>query len=173
MKKFLFFLIPFLLFCGNLQAADGFEAVKCGSDIPKALMGKRMKNERVVVLEARHKDIGLKDLGASEISDHMDTISWLICGSEYMLIEADSVVRDVLPFPPHSKSSPAFDGLCEMKGIKMPEEVVGVLEDQPGKDFLPVKQAWKVDEKNAKFVKLPTEGLLCARSGIFSLDGGK
>ena len=39
-----------LLFCGNAaHAADGFATVRCGSDVPKALIGRTMSNERVVV----------------------------------------------------------------------------------------------------------------------------
>ena len=90
-------------------AADGFEAVRCDKPVPAALMGKHMENERVVVLEARHKDIGLHDLGADEIDDDLNAISWMICGKEYIVLEdGRDVVRDVLPFPPHSREHPAF-----------------------------------------------------------------
>ena len=47
--------------------------------------GKRMSNERIVDLEKRHADLALKDLGASEISDRLSCISWLICGSEVIV----------------------------------------------------------------------------------------
>ena len=33
--------------------------------------------------------------------------------------------------------------------------------------------AWKIDEKNAKFVKASGEGLRCPRSGIYTVDGGR
>ena len=65
-----------------------------------------MSNETIVVLEERHKDLGLKDVGASEISDRLNVISWRICGEEYVLLEDKDVVRDVLKFPKHSKDSP-------------------------------------------------------------------
>ena len=65
-----------------------------------------MPNERVVVIEERHKDLGLKDLGGTEISDRLFLISWRICGEEYALLEDQGVVRDVLKFPKHSKDSP-------------------------------------------------------------------
>jgi hypothetical protein len=58
------------VFNENQTNADGFESVRCGSDVRKALLGRKMSNEKIVVLEERHKDLGLKDLGASEISDH-------------------------------------------------------------------------------------------------------
>jgi hypothetical protein len=75
-----------------------------------------MPNERIVVLEERHKDLGLKDLGAQEISDRLFLISWRICGDEYVLLEDKDVVRDVLKFPKHSKDSPQFIGSCQSNG---------------------------------------------------------
>src|SRR5689334_18959886 len=88
------------LFGGNSSvcyAGDGFESVRCGADIRKALLGKKGSNERVVVIEEKHKDLGLKDLGASEISDRLTLISWLICGDEYAVLEDQGgIVRDVL-----------------------------------------------------------------------------
>jgi len=32
--------------------------------------------------------------------------------------------------------------------------------------------AWKIDEKQNKFVELKTEGLRCSRDGIITVDGG-
>src|SRR5215470_14077890 len=135
MKKIISALIPLLLFCGTLYAVDEFAAVKCGSDIPAALIGKRISNEPVVAAEARHKDLDLKDLGADEINEHMNTISWRICGNEYMVLESNSVIRDVIQFPPHSKSSPEISGPCVQNGVAIKEAVVGVLG---------AKQAWKI-----------------------------
>ena len=54
-----------LLLGGSAYAKDGFESVRCGSDIPNALLGKRMDNEPVAKIERRHKDLGLKDLGST------------------------------------------------------------------------------------------------------------
>ena len=60
------------LFCGSSVCdADGFDSVRCGSDVRKAFLGRKMSNEAIAVLEERHKDLGLKDLGASEISDRL------------------------------------------------------------------------------------------------------
>src|SRR5271168_5148964 len=53
-------------------AKDGFEKVSCNADIAKALIGQRAANERIVVIEARHKDLGLKDLGSNESYDKFD-----------------------------------------------------------------------------------------------------
>jgi len=99
-QNILIFMLALLLFCSrSVCDADGFDSVRCGSDIRKALIGRKMPNEKIAVLEEKHKDLGLKDLGASEISDQLSVISWRICGEEYALLEDKDTVRDVLKFP--------------------------------------------------------------------------
>ncbi len=68
MKLGILLLVTGWLATNAFAGSDGFTGIQCGSDIPKALTGKRMSNEKIVDLEKRHEDIGLKDLGASEIS---------------------------------------------------------------------------------------------------------
>jgi hypothetical protein len=167
------FMLAVPLFCSSkICDADGFDSVRCGSDIRKALLGRTMSNERIVVLEERHKDLGLKDLGAQEISDRLTTISWRICGDEYVLLEDKDVVRDVLKFPTHSKDSPQFIGSCQLNGHDLPGTAIGVLKNEPGVEMLPAVVAWKIDEKQMKFVQLQLEGLRCPRSGTTTADGG-
>jgi hypothetical protein len=162
-----------LLFLGNgLYAADGFGAVRCGSDIPKALVGRIMSNERTVVIEGRHTDLGLKDLGGTEISERLFLISWLICGDEYVLLEEKGVVRDVLKFPRHSKDAPQFIGAGQRNGSDLPGTIIAVLKNDKEQKTLPATVAWKIDEKRMKFMSLPIEGLQCPRSGIITVDGG-
>jgi hypothetical protein len=48
-----------------------------------------------------------------------------------------------------------------------------VLKNEEGVDILPAASAWKIDDKQKKFVKLQTEGLRCARDGIITADGGR
>ena len=164
-------LIPF--FCtNNICAADGFDSVRCGSDVREALLGHTMSNEKIVSIEERHKDLELKDLGGTEVSDHLFLISWRICGDEYALLEDGSVVRDVLKFPKHSKDSPQFIGGCQLNGHDVPGTAIGVLKNESG-ESLPAVIAWKIDEKQMKFVKLQTEGLRCSRDGISTADGGR
>ena len=168
-------LASLLFFQSAFAGSDGFSAIRCGAnDIAKALIGKKMSNERIVDLEKRHEDLGLKDLGATEISDQLSCISWLICGSEFMLLEDESTVRDVLKVPAHSKKSPLFIGTCDINGKATKAIVVAILntETESGAATLPAQIAWKMDEKKTKFVSLSTEGLRCPRSGIITLDGG-
>jgi hypothetical protein len=131
-----------------------------------------MSNEKIVVLEERHKDLGLKDLGASEISDRLTVISWEICGEEYVLLEDNDVVRDVLKFPKHSKDAPQFVGSCQLDGHDLAGIAIGVLKNENGVERLPAVSAWKIDDKQMKFVPLQTEGLRCSRDGIITADGG-
>jgi hypothetical protein len=167
MKRIVGILILALMGCSHAYARDGFEKVRCNSDIAKALVGQRGSNEPVVAIEARHKDLDLKDLGASDY-DSFSSITWLICGKEFMVLEDSrtNIIHDVLQIPPHSKSNPEFQGRCKLKGKLMPESVVAILREQSGQDELPADAAWKIDEKLVKFVKMSTDGMLCPRDGI-------
>ena len=172
--------IHVLLLCATLCLAhganattDGFNSVQCGTDIAKALVGKTLPNDSVSALEARHKAIALKDLGATEVSDSLDVISWQICGDEYMVLQdKHNLVRDVMPAPAHSKTKPAFIGNCTANGKAAPGVVVAILDNAKPGDNLSATLAWKIDAAKAKFVKVPEAGLSCPRSGIATVDGG-
>jgi len=99
-------------------------------------------------------------------------ISWRICGEEYVLLEDQDVVRDVLKFPKHSKESPGFIGSCQLNGRDVPGTAIGVLKNENGAEILPAVSAWKIDDKQMKFVELKTEELRCSRAGIITADGG-
>src|SRR5256886_13583515 len=127
--------ISLFFFHSAFAASDGFSAIRCDADdIAKTLIGKKMSNERIVDLEKRHEDLGLKDLGATEISERLSCISWLICGSEFMLLQDNLIVRDVLKVPLHSKTSPLFIGACEMNGKKSKDIVVAILDNEKETD---------------------------------------
>jgi len=158
---------------GQSAIADEFEKVRCDSDIPKAMIGQGAPNERVAVLEKKYRALGLKDLGGDEISDRLSSVNWLICGAEFIsLVDRSGVVRDVLPFTPHSKRSPAFSGICQVKGQDLPDIIVAILDGVPAADYLPVQVAWKIDQQRAKFVKVSIAGLVCPRRAIYTIDGG-
>jgi hypothetical protein len=174
MKPGILLLITGLLVTNAFGGYDAFNGVECGSDIPKALTGKRMSNQRVADLEKRHADLGLKDLGGDEISEQLSCTSWLICGSEFMLLEDESFIRDVLKVPPHSKTSPLFIGMCEMNGKESKDILVAILDNEKATEAsaLTAKVAWKIDQKKMKFVSVPVEGLRCPRNGVSTADGG-
>jgi hypothetical protein len=176
MSKFSLIFLFSVLFCVQGRAADEFDAIKCGADIPKAMVGKHSPTERVVVIEARHSNLGLKDLGGIEISDRLFLISWRICGSEYavLLNTEKHLVRDVLAVPAHSLYSPqSFVEGCQVAGKEIPDAVIAILDNSQGqkpkayleKIILPAKMAWKIDERQERFVPMPTQGLSCAVSG--------
>jgi hypothetical protein len=161
-------------FCmSSICAADGFDSIRCGSDVRQALVGRTMSNEKIATLEERHRDLGLKDLGGTEISDRLFLISWRICGEEYVLLEDKDVVRNALKFPKHSKESPQFIGSCQLNGHDVSGTAIGVLKNEQGVEILPAAIAWKIDDKEKKFVKLEIEGLRCSRDGIITADGGR
>jgi len=183
MFKIRVMLLVLIVVCGKAWALDQFEGIKCGADISKSLLGKHDSNEPVVVLEKRHKDLGLKDLGGTEISDRLFLSSWQICGSEYELLvnTKSGLIRDVLPFPSHSATSPMFIGTCQADGKEVPGSVVAVLNNSAGynardeklaKTMLKATAAWKIDETKEKFAKQATQNLGCPLSGIVTLDGG-
>ena len=182
------FAIPLIVFlfavvCGKAFALDEFQGLQCGSDIPKSLIGKRFSNEGLAVLQERHKNLQLNDLGGTEISDRLFLTSWQICGSEYELLlnTKTDVIRDVLAFPAHSKTSPMYIGRCQAGGKEIPQAILAVLDNSAGYNarsrklagnMLKATAAWKIDEANAKFIKQPTGNLRCPLGGIVTQDGG-
>lgn len=167
----------------RLWALDQFEGIKCGSDIPNALIGKHDSNQPVAAIEKRHKDLALKNLGGTEISDNLFLASWQICGSEYELLvnTAQGLIRDVLPFPSHSTASPMFIGKCQADGKELSATIIAVLDNkakQNARDpksanaMLKATAAWKIDEAVEKFSKQSIPNLACPLGGIVTQDGG-
>jgi hypothetical protein len=158
---------------GQIARADEFAKLQCGADIPKALIGRRSANERVVVTEKKYGKLGVKHLGADEISDNLSSVDWRICGTEYsLLIDRRNIISDAIAIPAHSKQAPAFSGLCKRGGKELPDIIFAILDGATATDPLPATAAWKIDQPHAKFVKIPTDGLLCPRGGIYTVDGG-
>jgi hypothetical protein len=163
---------------------DEFSAVRCGQDVVKALVGRAVRNGRVVEIEAAHRDIGLKDVGGSELNDTLFQIGWAMCGDEYQLLETRGMVSDAIRFPRHSRRQPAFLGTCNING-KALDGVLAVLDNpNPRRPTEPPYEsgdtttlgaitAWRIDEVRARFVPLSVDGLRCPRGGgIFTVDGG-
>lgn len=171
-----------LMVSWSCQAKDALDSVQCGGDIPKALIGKKIQNDRVADMEKEHKDIGLKVEGSEDISDSLTYMALTICGHSYHVLESDDIVRDVLAVD-HSRSRPAFLGSCELDGHRTSDTVFGILSVSASADvathvsaddntLVPVVSAWRVDQKEEKFIKMDTEQLKCPRNGISTVDGG-
>jgi len=177
-------LLVFLFLCSKARAVDEFTGIKCGTDIPKALVGKRMSNEPVATTEARHKDIGLKDLGADEpeTGDLVSLIGWQICGNEYQMLvnNKSSVIRDVISIPPRSKDLLEVHGSCQINGKDSPQEIFAVVDNSAGysltdkslaKKMLKAKVAWNIDQPHQRFVPLPAESVACLLDSTFGWNG--
>lgn len=140
------------------SASDEFKDVTCESDIPKAMIGKHSPNESVVVLEARHKDIGLEDEGADDVgekeSDWLSTIYWKICGKRFVVLDSKGLIRDVMQLPLRTDATDEYTGKCKIDGKEIHEMIFAIKENQA------IKAAWKIDGKIG-FVKIPTQGLQC------------
>lgn len=169
-----------LLICAGAWGQDEFSGIKCGTDIPRALIGKRFANGRVVVTEAAHRSIGLEDLGGTEISEKLFLISWRICGAEYQLLEntRSRMILDVLAFPTHSRSSPEAIGGCQIDGKESPDAIVAVLDNSGGFDVMHSSRllsaifAWKIDETHERFQQLTASRVTCPAQTVVTLDGG-
>lgn len=184
-RLFAIVIATMLVSASAAYAGDAFEAVKCGSDVRSVLVGKRLSVEPFAAVEGRHRDLSLKSLGGDEISDDLNDASFSICGREFvLLLGAQGKIRDVLAFPAHSRTSPAFTaGNCQMNGKPLEDAVMAVLDNRTaagstshysGDDpvLLPATAAWKIDLKAAKFVAIPSRGVSCPRGGILTADGG-
>ena len=64
----------------------------------------------------------------------------------------------MLKFPEHSKDAPEFIGSCQLNGRDLPGTAIGVLKNEDGAENLLAVVAWKIDEKEKKFVQIPTDG---------------
>jgi hypothetical protein len=159
------FLLALSLFYGQSSfASDAFSAIKCGSEIPKNLIGRHVKNEKVVAIEARHKKLGLKALGTDEISEGLLSEYWTICGHEFVLLtDKNFLIHDVLQVPDHSVESLEFTGKCNIDNKEKPEIIFALLNKEEGVKLLSARSAWIVNEKKRTFKKVSTNGMRCER----------
>lgn len=175
-KVTLFLPLAVILLCaGTFPQADPFRGIQCNSDVVKTLTGRQMGNGTSSSLEEKHKDISLTDMGGQMGPGDLFTGSWKICNQEYvLLITKRGLISDVLKRPEHSSKTPYFSSSgCQGSGVKESDVIEAVLENVAGKDLLPARAAWKINEKTSKFVSIPTQGLLCPRSGILPDDQQK
>jgi hypothetical protein len=155
---------------GAADAADEFSKVQCGTDIAKELIGSRVTTDPVVRIEARHKDLQLKDRGGYEASSTLFLSSWQICGQEYMeMVDRNSRITDVIAVPRHSANAPESIGACS-NPTATARVVVAILGNDGGDSDFPATVAWQVDEVKKVFRKLPVEALRCPRNEIVTGD---
>ena len=161
MKWHLCLLLVLSVVCGTAAAAEGFDGITCTTDIAAALKGRHLPDGPVDATEAKHPDLGLKNLGGDEL-DWGGEVWWKICGATYAaLVDQHSIIRDALKVPAEPGISLAFEGVC--KGGPADHEVIAVVEDKAGAADLPAKAAWKIDDAKKRYVAVPADKLLCPR----------
>lgn len=146
-------------------AETPFDGITCATNMTSALVGRHMPNERVVTMEARYKNIGLKDLGAFGMEDEGDPwtlISWNICGREYLLLERRGIVRDVLASPLPSGSPQSVISTCTRNGVNLDGTAVAFVAVNDNKWPKLVEHAWLIDDKTIKFEKIVGAEIACA-----------
>ncbi|NHZ91829.1 hypothetical protein F2P45_22890 [Massilia sp. CCM 8733] len=163
MKPGTYSLLILSFFCGKFSfASDTFSTIQCGSEISKKLIGRHVKNEKVVAIEARHKSLGLKNLGMDDISEGLLAGYWMICGNKFILLEDKKfLIHDVLQVPDDSKNLVEFTGKCTIHNKEKSELIFALLNKEDGVASLSANSAWIVDEKKKLFKKTSTDGMRC------------
>lgn len=165
---------------GRARAADVFDAVRCGGDIPRALVGKTVPNTPIGRLEARHAAIDLEVIGSFGLDNGFSITSFRICGTPYSLL-VDRRIRDAVALPPLSWTTPDLIGTCVRQGKPLPGTVMAILDNPQGlrktgtprdqATFLPASRAWAIDEARARFVPLDVDGLTCPLGHMMDQTG--
>lgn len=147
--------------------ADEFSGITCSSDIPHAVVGNKMTTGKARNIEAAHKDIALKDLGSDGMpEDPYITISWEICGREYVFLKSqlrrNEIINDVLAIPSEFihgyRLLPGSDCTRNEKRV---EDIYAIAEQGARGTKAKIKAAWKINRANMKFVKLASDGIDC------------
>ncbi len=101
-------------------------------------------------MRSKHSALGLKHLGADIVTDEISTISWRICGKEFVVLEKGNRITDVIAFPAHNKQTPAFSVMCRVNGQMSKEAYIGILDNSdPKAEMLPAVTAW-ADRREAR-----------------------
>jgi hypothetical protein len=158
-------LLSLIISLASIVAADEFTGLKCGDNIAQKLIGRKSKNERVVVIEERHKDLGLKDLGASMGDDEsISYITWQICDSRYAFIMKDGRIKDVYKFPATDSGNLEFMGPCKVGVETTPEYYVGILQGSGSDSLLTPIALSKISEQTLKFEPESPNKFKCYRA---------
>ncbi len=173
--------VALLLASAPARAADVFDAIKCGGDIPGALVGRSVPNTPIGRLEARHKNIGLEVVGSFGLTDDVAITSFRICGTEYATLNGKRI-RDAVALPERSWTAPDLIGTCVKDGRTLPDMVLAILDNpkalrktrtpQDQQTFLPAKVAWQIDMARGRFVKLDVDGLACPLGDVMDQQPG-
>ena len=160
------FLVMLLAVAGTpgLAGEGSFDGITCQTDIAKAMLGRRMITERVVVIEAKYSSLRLKYLGGFGMppEDPYFLGTWVICDTEYLILENPSrIVQDVLKSPlPYASARSTFADCTSEKGQRWPMVIIF----QPisaGKPPLLVQEIWVIDKSKIKFRSVSDGNFSC------------
>ena len=133
-----------------LAQERSFDGITCQTNIPKALVGRHMPNAKVA-------DIG--GFGLPEDPYFLGT--WLICGTEYLVLEKQSIVRDVLQSPlPFERAQSVLADCTAEKGRRWTTAVI-FLPESRGQPPWSVEELWVIDEANLKFRRVHDGRVSC------------
>lgn len=145
--------------------ARSFDGLECGSDIAAALKGREMPNGPVVELEQRYAALKLEGLGATGVEvegDPWTLVGWMICGTEYLVLEKGATVRDVLPSPTGPGGARSELVSCRRDGEALAATAVAFPTSQPADWSKQLAQVWLIDDAAVAFRKLEGAGIVCA-----------
>ncbi|MBN2317913.1 MAG: hypothetical protein JXR49_02500 [Acidobacteria bacterium] len=140
-----------------------FDGISCQSDIAKALIGRYMPNEAIFKTKAKYPNLRLTYLGGFGMPEDPYFLgTWVICGTEYLILEnPSSIVQDVLKSPiPYTSARSTFADCTAEKGQRWPMAIIF----QPitaGKPPLLVQKIWEIDESKIKFRSVSDGNFSC------------
>ncbi len=151
-----------LSFSLETAAKISFDGITCQSDVRKELLGRHMLNEKVMVTERKYKDIGLKGLGGFGLQeDPYFVIWWEVCGREYVLLETQNIVRDVLASPLTDSAYSFQIATCTSDDKELEEVVITYSVKPTPRGIYRPEFAWGINEKTLKFFKITKGEVVC------------
>lgn len=144
------------------QTRQSFDGLTCQSAIPKALIGRTMPVERVVVLERRYRHLSLEHLGAFGVESDGDPwtlVSWRLCGRDHLILQRNNVVRDVLVAPAASAHSQSVLVSCPGDGGEAIQLAIVFSPSDGGRASRTAPGVWLVDDQAVRFLQRSTVGI--------------
>ena len=145
-----------------LAQEGSFDGITCQTNILKTLVGRHMPNAKVADIESRYRGIHLKYLGGFGLPEDPYFLgTWLICGTEYLVLEKQSIVRDVLQSPlPFERAQSVLADCTAEKGPHWTTAVI-FLPESRGQPPWSVEELWVIDEGNLKFRRVHDGRVSC------------
>jgi hypothetical protein len=152
-------------------ASSAFSDLRCGADIPKALIGKKLEPSKPTSkTEEENKSIDLKFLSGDGADGEAYSLGyWRICGKEYVLLssaKAPAVIQAVIEFPERSTDeTDVMAGECSYNGnFRVIGIATALAKDagyKEGGDSVLVTKAWEISLSKMKFQPVPGARVHC------------